>query len=205
MQVSSFPVISNLLLSNNPIQNLPRQCQTFALELDDSNIQNIENESNSNANFSNVFEISPPQDPINSPTQNSNTDLPIIFPTSQIENFSQQSLCDHNQISSELPTQSNPENLELSSQPVTSSIMTRSKTGNNKPKKFPKYKLYYSTRHPLYVFSSVLNEQEPTCFTQAMSHPEWRAAMGQEFDALMENGTWSLCPRPHNMHVVRNK
>ncbi|RVW13199.1 Retrovirus-related Pol polyprotein from transposon RE1 [Vitis vinifera] len=29
--------------------------------------------------------------------------------------------------------------------------------------------------------------QEPTCFIRAVSHPEWHAAMGQEFDALMEN------------------
>jgi len=34
---------------------------------------------------------------------------------------------------------------------------------------------------------------------------EWRQAMGCEFDALMENGSWSLCPIPHNKHVVRNK
>ena len=57
----------------------------------------------------------------------------------------------------------------------------------------------------MYVLSNVLNEQEPTCFIRAVSHPEWHAAMGQEFDALMENGTWSLCPRPHNKHMVRNK
>ena len=79
--------------------------------------------------------------------------------------------------------------------------MTRSKTGHNKPKQFPDYKVYYSTRHPVHVFSSILNEQKPTCFTRAVSHPEWRAAMGQEFNALMENGTWSLCPRPPNKHV----
>jgi len=29
--------------------------------------------------------------------------------------------------------------------------------------------------------------------------------MGREFDALMENDTWSLCPRPLGKHVVRNK
>ncbi|KAF5471906.1 hypothetical protein F2P56_008669 [Juglans regia] len=29
--------------------------------------------------------------------------------------------------------------------------------------------------------------------------------MGSEFDALMVNGTWSLCPRPPGKHVVRNK
>ena len=29
--------------------------------------------------------------------------------------------------------------------------------------------------------------------------------MGREFDALIENDTWSLCPRPLGKHVVRNK
>ena len=29
--------------------------------------------------------------------------------------------------------------------------------------------------------------------------------MGEEFDALMSNGTWSLCPRPKGKQVVRNK
>jgi hypothetical protein len=29
--------------------------------------------------------------------------------------------------------------------------------------------------------------------------------MGCEFDALMGNGVWSLGPRPHDKHVVRNK
>ena len=38
-----------------------------------------------------------------------------------------------------------------------------------------------------------------------MSHPEWRAVMRQKFDALIKNGTWSLCPKPQNKHVVRNK
>ena len=55
------------------------------------------------------------------------------------------------------------------------------------------------------AFSAVLDTLEPTSYTQAVSDPQWRAAMGKEFDALMENGTWSLCPRPLNKHIVRNK
>jgi hypothetical protein len=29
--------------------------------------------------------------------------------------------------------------------------------------------------------------------------------MGEEFDALLANGTWSLCPRPQHQHVIHNK
>jgi len=50
-----------------------------------------------------------------------------------------------------------------------------------------------------------LDIPEPTSYTQAVSDPQWRAAMGKESDALMENRTWSLCPCPSNKHVVHNK
>lgn len=29
--------------------------------------------------------------------------------------------------------------------------------------------------------------------------------MAQEFEALISNGTWTLCPRPLNQHVIRNR
>ena len=29
--------------------------------------------------------------------------------------------------------------------------------------------------------------------------------MKLEFDALMSNGTWTLCPRPPNHNIIRNK
>ena len=29
--------------------------------------------------------------------------------------------------------------------------------------------------------------------------------MGKEFDALIENGTWSLCPHPLDKHIVWKK
>jgi hypothetical protein len=38
--------------------------------------------------------------------------------------------------------------------------------------------------------------QEPTCFSNAVSIPEWRNAMQLEFNALLHNQTWSLVP-PH--------
>jgi hypothetical protein len=84
-------------------------------------------------------------------------------------------------------------------------VVTRSQTRCLKPKEFLGFKTFYSTRHPLQAFSSIVIESEPTCFTKAVSNPHWKAAMGREFDALLANKTWSLCPRPSHTHVVRNK
>jgi hypothetical protein len=42
-----------------------------------------------------------------------------------------------------------------------------------------------------------LATQEPTCFSNAVSIPEWRNAMQLEFNAFLHNQTWSLVP-PHD-------
>ena len=43
---------------------------------------------------------------------------------------------------------------------------------------------------------------EPTCVSQAVSHPEWRAAMSSELTALMSHGTWDLIPPPKDCKPV---
>jgi hypothetical protein len=35
--------------------------------------------------------------------------------------------------------------------------------------------------------------------------PHWRAAMEEEYDALISNGTWELVPRPQGSNVVTGK
>jgi hypothetical protein len=76
------------------------------------------------------------------------------------------------------------------------SMVTRSKTGTLRSRSFPDYTSFFSTKHPVCALSSVSIPIEPTCYSQAEKSPEWRAAMGDEFDALLDNETWSLCPRP---------
>jgi len=43
---------------------------------------------------------------------------------------------------------------------------------------------------------------EPTCFSNANTIPEWRAAMQTEFNALLQNKTWSLVPPTTASNVV---
>jgi hypothetical protein len=59
------------------------------------------------------------------------------------------------------------------------------------------YQLYYTTRHPLpTAFLIILIEIEPICFTNVAADPRWKVAMAIEFDALISDGNWTLCPRP---------
>jgi transposase InsO family protein len=92
--------------------------------------------------------------------------------------------------------------------PIASSLhpmTTRSKTGSLRPNSFPDFQLYSATKHPLPIaLHSVLTEVEPTCFTKAATDTRWRAAMAAEFEALISNKTWTLCPRPSQQHVTRN-
>jgi histone deacetylase 1/2 len=45
----------------------------------------------------------------------------------------------------------------------------------------------------------------PTTARQALQDPIWRAAMADEHQALVDNGTWSLVPRPPRANVVTGK
>ena len=39
----------------------------------------------------------------------------------------------------------------------------------------------------------------------ALADPNWRAAMTEEYKALMDNGTWRLVPRPPRANVISGK
>ncbi|CAL9029283.1 unnamed protein product [Prunus brigantina] len=71
-------------------------------------------------------------------------------------------------------------------------MVTSAKAGIRKPN--PRYALV-ATKHT--IPSSV----EPTCVSQAIKDPLWRAAMSIECNALISNGTWELVPHEptHNL------
>lgn len=48
-------------------------------------------------------------------------------------------------------------------------------------------------------------DTEPTCYSEAIKHADWRAAMNTEFDALLQNGTWTLIPSPPAANILGSK
>nr|KYP74150.1 hypothetical protein KK1_006817 [Cajanus cajan] len=66
-------------------------------------------------------------------------------------------------------------------------MQTRSKSGISKPK----------------LYSSILLvESEPKSARQALKDPKWLAAMQQEYNALINNNTWTLVNLPQNRKAI---
>uniref|UniRef100_A0A2N9EUM6 Uncharacterized protein n=1 Tax=Fagus sylvatica TaxID=28930 RepID=A0A2N9EUM6_FAGSY len=53
--------------------------------------------------------------------------------------------------------------------------------------------------------SSIVTRSQTGSLRPPMKHQDWRVAMGAEFDALLANHTWTLCPRLLHKNVIRNK
>jgi hypothetical protein len=103
------------------------------------------------------------------------------------------------------PSSTNP-NPPTSQHPNPSHPMiTRSRDGTSCPKSFPDFKLYYSTKHPFIALHSTTLPPTPTRVSQALQSPQWNQAMREEFNALIANHTWNLCPRPLHKNVISNK
>ena len=54
----------------------------------------------------------------------------------------------------------------------------------------------------LAVAHGSLSEPEPTCYTMAAKRREWRQAMNLEFDALLQNHTWTLVPSHPSQNLI---
>ncbi|CAH9137975.1 unnamed protein product [Cuscuta epithymum] len=71
-------------------------------------------------------------------------------------------------------------------------MQTRSKSGIFKPK-------------TIFTLNTVVSTPDPTCFSVANRHLKWRAAMAEEFNALISNHTWDLVPFDAKKNVVGSK
>ncbi|GAA0186960.1 hypothetical protein LIER_34248 [Lithospermum erythrorhizon] len=71
-------------------------------------------------------------------------------------------------------------------------IQTGSKNGIFKPKVLPSL-IASSIPDPLYT---------PSCFNEAVKYPHWRKAMSEEYNALINNQTWSFVPSTSVGHLI---
>ena len=83
-------------------------------------------------------------------------------------------------------------------------MITSSRIRNEKSKTFFDFKMFHS-RYPLLSYHTMLSEIGPSCYSKSTNDPRWPASMCLEFEALLSNKTWTLCPRPSHQHVIHNK
>lgn len=116
---------------------------------------------------------------VNSKSPSINSNLNAIAPyaqsSTQLASSSSQMCSIHNEITSSR----------------THSMTTQSMNNIFKPKQ-----MHIVSKHPLPP------SLEPTCVSQAVSHPQWRDAMSSELTALMRHGTLDLAPPPKNCNPV---
>ncbi|KAH9649096.1 retrovirus-related pol polyprotein from transposon RE1 [Citrus sinensis] len=140
-----------------------------------------------------MFKVSSMSVPLHVPSGSSNT----IIQQFQMPAASASSSSSSSSSPSSQPTQSNhlsshnsPHHHQSPNQaPLpTHPMLTRAKAGVFKPK--------------FLAYSSVLGEQEPATVSQALSDSKWKAAMQAEYNALMENQTWTLVPASQATKIV---
>lgn len=89
-------------------------------------------------------------------------------------------------------TTSNTEPILIPPPPPHHPMTTRAKDGIHKPKQPLNLNTQTTTISPL-----------PRSHISAMQDPNWKAAMHDEYDALIKNGTWDLVERPPDANVIR--
>jgi len=80
------------------------------------------------------------------------------------------------------------------------SMRTRSMNNIVQPRQLTDGRVRYPAPQALVTVASPAS-CEPTCYSNAAPIPEWRNAMQTEFNALLQNQTWSLVP-PHPSHNI---
>jgi histone deacetylase 1/2 len=79
----------------------------------------------------------------------------------------------------------------LTTEPRPHRMVTRSMNNIYKPKS-----LFMVTKHPLPL------SLEPTSVTQALTEPQWCAAMSSELTVLIRHDTWHLVPLPKDCNII---
>lgn len=79
----------------------------------------------------------------------------------------------------------------------TYQMLTQSKTCHLKPTQ----KLSLLSIHILFTYPLI----EPYSFTEAQQYHEWRTAMSNEYNALIQNDTWSWVPKLENVDLIGSK
>ncbi|KAL6333838.1 hypothetical protein AAG906_029025 [Vitis piasezkii] len=63
-------------------------------------------------------------------------------------------------------------------------VVTRLQIGHLRPRTYPDFHLYYSTRHPFRALHAGVIISEPRSYAQVVVIPKWNLAMECEFQAL---------------------
>ena len=70
----------------------------------------------------------------------------------------------------------------------------------------------FGSQHVSYVsdcfalaVASLYDEEEPILFEEAQNSKNWMVDMGVEYDAIVKNGTWSLCDLPLGKKAIGTK
>jgi histone deacetylase 1/2 len=76
--------------------------------------------------------------------------------------------------------------------PLLHHMMTRTQTGVVPPVNYKG--LSATSTSPL-----------PANYRSVLADPNWRVAMADEYEALLDNNTWRLIPRPPSANIVKGK
>ena len=77
-------------------------------------------------------------------------------------------------------------------------MITRRKAGVHKPRVYHCLAPFLDTSFSQAFFAL----KEPRSFKSTSKHPEWLSAMEEEIQALRQNHTWTLVPRPSHKNIV---
>ncbi|GKD77056.1 ribonuclease H-like domain-containing protein [Tanacetum coccineum] len=130
----------------------------------------------------------------NSPAQTQITTLPATETTSHI-NIPLLTHATNNSPSNQQPNpvsvSQDPSSTTINLNPVLTHLMViRSRVGTNRPTQ--RLNLYVSSIPPL-----------PKSYNAAFNDPNWQNAMTDEHNALINNNTWIMVPRPMDANIIR--